>query len=342
MVKIKCALIKRYLINMKNNNVIRVARLAWQSVFFRVVLFFGLYLYFSMAFYSGGVLVPDRSNYVEFFSNPELTRFEPIFKIWGQTLKYLGADGFLGLYITASMAYLFSYKVCSGLFKENFTFAAFFIFIFFAYLSIFSFIQIRASIAIWIGLFIFFNRHKIPGWLYLLLMCGVPMIHFSTLPFSLVCIYFFYFKRIGFFEFCIAMFFLILLIAGEGFFIEYLPHGEYYEQYFSGELRSQTLLSPMVLSYFLVFFFSLYFSIYAGNNFHGVEKISFMGFPFVFLGYVSGVGLLIKFAAPFMFITVYFFVVKLCAIRGKYSGLLKVMMFFGSVLTIAYPFYKYA
>lgn len=326
---------------MKSNKVLSGFFVVESRVLVRTLFFLGLYLYFALAFYSGGIEVPDRSNYVYFFNNPDLTRFEPLFKIWGQVLNGVGLEGFFSLFITATIAYCISFNVCSRLFNENSAFLAFFIFVFFAYFSIFSFVQVRASIAIWLGLYLLFNRHNMPRWLYVVLMCGVPLLHFATFPFAVVCLYS-SFKRIGPFEFFLAVFTLSLLVAGEGLITEYIPNGRYYAQYFSGALRNQTLLSPMVISYFMMFFFSVYAGFYINKKFDMVERISFMGLPFVFLGYVTGVGLLIKFAAPFMFLTAYASFRTFFSSCGEGSRVIKFIVFIFLMSSIAYPFYKYA
>jgi len=307
--------------------------------FFILLIFF---IYFSIIFFLGGDAVPDRENYIFFFENPASSRFEPLFKYWGQVLLFLRIDSFLALYLTASLAFLFSFLVCSTVFRDNLKFLLFFGFVFFVFLSVFSFVQIRASVSLWVGLFLFLKIFDSGKKIYIFLLFLVPFIHFLMVPFVLAATYGTVLKRIGFFECLATLCVLLVVVVGHDLFVGLVPHGEYYGQYFDGVLKNEIWLSFSVLSYYVMVFFAVYFSRLMNVRFNDAERFSFLGLPLVLVGYFFGVDLFVKFAAPFMFLSAALFFRRLLSVKknGGNSLVLAVMSVL-LILTMAYPALKY-
>lgn len=286
--------------------------------------------------------MPDRENYIVFFENPTSSRFEPLFRSWGEVLLFFRVDSFVALYLTASLAFLFSYRVCATVFRDNFKFLLFFGFVFFAFLSVFSFVQVRASIALWVGLFLYLRFFDSGKKVYIFLLAFVPFIHFLMAPFVLAAIYRSVFRRTGFFECVITFFILVVVVVGYDFFVGSVPHGEYYEQYFDGVLKNEIWFSFTVLSYYIMVFFTVYFSRLTGIRLNDTERFSFLGLPLVLVGYFSGIDLFVKFAAPFMFFSAALFFRRFFGVKQNFHNraVLAVISVF-VILAMGYPVFKY-
>lgn len=311
-------------------------------LFFRFCSFFFLFLWFSILFFWGGESAPDRVNYLVFFDNPTSSRFEPLFKEWGEFLLRFNIDSFFSMYLTASLGFLFSFFVCSSLFKDQTSFFVFFGFVFFAFLSVYGFIQIRASVALWSGMFLFLKYIESRNGFFLVILLFEPLVHFMMAPFVLAVIYFSIFKRAGFFEVFFVFIFLLFIVSLSEWLVGMIPYGEYYAQYFSGVLVNKIWLSFTVLFYFLMVFFVVYSSVFFNVALGELERFSFMGFPLVVIGYFTGVDLFVKFAAPFMFLLAVFFFRRLFFTKRDagnefISALLSVFLGLG----VLYPLFKY-
>jgi len=301
-----------------------------------------LFLYFSVLFFLGGESVPDRENYIIFFKDPASSRFEPLFKAWGEVLLFLRVDSFIALYLTAASAFVFSFLVCSSVFREHFKFLVFFGFVFFAFLSVFSFVQIRASISLWIGLYLFLKFFNSGKKRYIFFLICMPFIHFLMAPFVLATIYLAIFRRIGLFECVLVFCVLVLTVVGYESFVGLIPHGDYYGQYFGGVLMNKIWLSSTVICYFLMVFFAVYFSILFDIRLSELERFSFVGFPLVLVGYFSGIDLFVKFAAPFMFLSAIFFFRRLFSVKGDVNNRFAMIAISTMLIaTITYPIFKY-
>lgn len=309
-----------------------------------VAYFFGSY---SLIFFSRGLEVPDRVNYTIFFSDPESSRFEPLFVMWGNLLKYLSLSPEFALYVTALSALALALSVIYKVFLDNLY--RFFVgnLMLFAIFPILTFVQFRAALAIWLATLALicanFGRRKMPL-VYLSLIVAACFIHYSVIPFAFVSGYYFLFRKVGVIE-LLGAFVLIALISVWVLDIAiWLGLSEYYSGYFY-EYRNDLTLSPFMIFYFLILvFLSIFNFMTCSRNLplRDMMYFSCLSVPVMIYSYFSGYDLFVKAVMPFVIILYLIFFgavnrffedVAGRVLLGAISGL--------APIVLLYPYFKY-
>ena len=296
------------------------------------------FLYLTI-FSMGNFSAPDRINYYNFFSNSEDSRFEPGFVLFAQLTNFLNMNSEQSLLVVAGLIFLFAFLTITNYFSK----APVKVFIVLSFLllaisSIYSFAQIRGALAIWSGLLIynFYQRENKIAYIFLLtLTCSIHLLMIFFVGIVIA-------QRIFSMRFMLLAGSLGLFILYNFYaqIIETLGLNPYYLEYFEGSLVNNLFYSPFLLLYFFIMIFIM---IFRKESIIKINPIIWLGLPPLFFAYLTGIDLIVKFAAPLMIYTwIVFFKLLFSIDRWSwFQPLVYIGLFSSLPLVIFYPFIKY-
>ena len=269
--------------------------------FYFLFLFTILYFIFITKFISGNYTAADRFFYLLFATEPSESRFEPLYVLLGNLLTIFESPEF-SLNILASLVFLFTYVVLKKYIEGLYWFTISFIIIFMAVFVIFSIIQIRAGLCLWICLLLFYYIHEKKSNIGLMLLGLTPLIHSMSLFFVIV-VYLIYIFKFNLIHLHFMIFFgLLLTILNLNILLNLLPlqiDVNYYLQYFNG-LTTDVYKSPFVLIYLFITGFLI---LYRKNPIIKEYKILWFGTNLTIIAILTNLDILIKIASPFILLS---------------------------------------
>lgn len=306
------------------------------GLFSILLLFFYMYL-----FMEGNISAPDRENYYLFFTNPYLSRFEPIFELIGKLFYFLEFPPISSLNILGIIIFMLAVLNFKFYFNTALLYAiSIFVFIFFAIYGIFEFAQLRAGLAIWSGLliFYFYDRKKTKTTLFLLLL--TIFIH-KLMVFFVLSVFLVYVFNISIKYILLFIFSIIAMLLGFLKFIlsffSFIFNAPYYERYFY-ELTVPLYKSPFLISYFLIIIF-LYF--FRKDNKVMKYKIIWIALPMAIVAMLTGIDLFVKFASPLILLTWIVFFQIIIKYSTKFKYITFTFMLLLSIPSMYYAFVRY-
>lgn len=302
--------------------------------FYFMFLFVLLYYIFMNKFISGNYDAADRFFYYLFAIDPTASRFEPLYVFIGNLLTVFNSPE-LSLNILASLVFVFAYFSLLKYINNLYWFTVSFIVVFMAVFVIFSIIQIRSGLALWIVVLLFSYILDKKNKVAYVLILFTPLIHSSVLLF-VITVYVLYVFRIKIIYVQIALFIgLLTILSNMSLFLNLFLSNEsatYYSQYFNG-LTTDVYKSTFVLSYLFV---SSILILFRKNIIVKNYEIMWVGTNLVIVAIITNLDILIKFAAPFMLLSWIVFFKLLIATKDKDT---KFFLMSFSLLVILGSFY---
>lgn len=256
---------------------------------------FILYLLYIILFIYSNNTAQDRTNYFDFFANPEASRFEPGFVAIGIFFNTLNINPEVSILLVVSLMFFMAAKTVRLHFiSKPYTGAFIFSVIFFGICALYSFIQIRSGFALWFSLLLFSLFLKDNRKIYLFLMLLGILFHYSVVFFICSALAFYWLKMNKYilfilvtFVFFISSFFLEDLIRSVGL-------STYYLKYIGHENENvRTSLTIHLLLLFLVLF------PYFKNRFKMNDYYLFLlAIPPVIIAYITYNSMFVKLVFP--------------------------------------------